>query len=268
MAVSIDTVYQRVQALVNKEQRGYLTPTEFNLFANKAQMDIFEQYFYDSHQFKRRPGSKQNNIDPIEMLNQKIRIFKERYEILQPAWSPISQNPNGGVAINLFLPNLYSLDSVSVLVKQYNGQDVEVICPKIELEDISIIKSSPLLKPSFNRPVYYVENNDGVNSSVGLGGEAIKFLPIGDDYLAAGLALPSGIAYYTRTPNAVQWNGYNIGGAFAYNASNSVDFELHSSEQTNLVNNILKSVGISLKDPSLYQAGQVEETKDINQEKQ
>ena len=47
MAVNIDTVYQRVLAIANKEQRGYITPQEFNLFANQAQMDIFEQYFYD-----------------------------------------------------------------------------------------------------------------------------------------------------------------------------------------------------------------------------
>ena len=45
--ISIDTVYQRVLALANKEQRGYITPQEFNLFANQAQLDIFEQYFYD-----------------------------------------------------------------------------------------------------------------------------------------------------------------------------------------------------------------------------
>ena len=27
MAVSVDTVYQRVLAILNKEQRGYVTPT-------------------------------------------------------------------------------------------------------------------------------------------------------------------------------------------------------------------------------------------------
>jgi len=45
MAVSIDTVYQRVLAIANKEQRGYVTPQEFNILANQAQMSIFEQYF-------------------------------------------------------------------------------------------------------------------------------------------------------------------------------------------------------------------------------
>ena len=57
MAVSLDTVYQRVLAIANKEQRGYITPQEFNLFANQAQMDIFEQYFYDLDQFLKMPGN-------------------------------------------------------------------------------------------------------------------------------------------------------------------------------------------------------------------
>ena len=36
--VLVDRVYQRVLTLANKEQRGYITPQEFNLFANQAQM--------------------------------------------------------------------------------------------------------------------------------------------------------------------------------------------------------------------------------------
>ena len=35
MAVNIDAVYQKVLALINKEQRGYLTPQEFKLLASK-----------------------------------------------------------------------------------------------------------------------------------------------------------------------------------------------------------------------------------------
>jgi hypothetical protein len=39
MAVSVDTVYQTVLSTLNKEQRGYVTPQEFNLFAEQAQLD-------------------------------------------------------------------------------------------------------------------------------------------------------------------------------------------------------------------------------------
>jgi len=49
--ISVDSVYQKVLAIANKEQRGYITPQEFNLFAKQAQLDILEQYFYDLDQF-------------------------------------------------------------------------------------------------------------------------------------------------------------------------------------------------------------------------
>ena len=52
--VLIDTVYQKVLAFANKAQRGYINTQEFNLFADQAQMEIFEQYFYDINQFSRR----------------------------------------------------------------------------------------------------------------------------------------------------------------------------------------------------------------------
>jgi len=49
MAISVDTIYQRVLAIANKEQRGYITPQEFNLLANQAQMSIFQSYFFDKN---------------------------------------------------------------------------------------------------------------------------------------------------------------------------------------------------------------------------
>ena len=79
MAVSIDTVYQRVLTLANKEQRGYITPQEFNLLANQAQMEIFEQYFYDIDQYRRRPNNNHAYSDILSNLEEKISHFK-RYD--------------------------------------------------------------------------------------------------------------------------------------------------------------------------------------------
>ena len=76
MAVNIDTVYQKVLAIANKEQRGYITPQEFNLFADHAQLDIFEQYFYDINQFGRLKGNSTEYSDMITILEEKIAIFK------------------------------------------------------------------------------------------------------------------------------------------------------------------------------------------------
>ena len=77
MAVSIDRVYQKVLAFANKEQGGYITPQEFNLFANQAQMDIFEQYFYDLNQFRRLPGNDTVYADMVNILEEKISVHEE-----------------------------------------------------------------------------------------------------------------------------------------------------------------------------------------------
>ena len=74
--INIDSVYQTVQALANKEQRGYITPQEFNLYANQAQMDIFEQYFYDLNQFSRIPGNDTRYADMVTTLEEKIALFE------------------------------------------------------------------------------------------------------------------------------------------------------------------------------------------------
>ena len=78
MAVNVNTVYQRVLAITNKEQRGYLTPQEFNTIANQAQLDIFEQYFYDLNQFSRIPGNQTEYSDMVEILEEKISLFEKQ----------------------------------------------------------------------------------------------------------------------------------------------------------------------------------------------
>ena len=78
MAVSVDTVYQRVLAIANKEQKGYITPQEYNLLANQAQMQIFESYFFDKN-FRNRmepnadPETSETDID--NLLSRKLAPF-------------------------------------------------------------------------------------------------------------------------------------------------------------------------------------------------
>ena len=94
MAINIDTVYQRVLALANKEQRGYITPQEFNLLANQAQMGIFEEYFHHLNQYLRNPGNNSNFSDSLDYIEDKISMFEvERV--------PIEYVP----AFNLWLPD-------------------------------------------------------------------------------------------------------------------------------------------------------------------
>ena len=76
MAVNIDTVYQKVLMFANKEQRGYITPQEFNLFADQAQLEIFEQYFYDMNFYLLKLGNSKEYSDIRDNLNEKIAVFE------------------------------------------------------------------------------------------------------------------------------------------------------------------------------------------------
>jgi hypothetical protein len=55
MAINVNTVYTTVLSILNKEQRGYITPDEFNKLATQVQLDIFENYFEDLNQQLRVP---------------------------------------------------------------------------------------------------------------------------------------------------------------------------------------------------------------------
>ena len=73
MSVSIDRVYGTVLTLVNKEGLGYITPQEFNLYANQAQMEIFEKYFYDEYREAAKPNLPATYYR--DNLTEKIAIF-------------------------------------------------------------------------------------------------------------------------------------------------------------------------------------------------
>ena len=44
---SVNRVYSALKDLVNKDQRGFVTPAVFNSFASVAQMNIFNKLFED-----------------------------------------------------------------------------------------------------------------------------------------------------------------------------------------------------------------------------
>ena len=72
MAINVNTVYQTVLTILNKEQRGYMTPDEFNNVATQVQLEIFEKYFEDLNQQIRVPQTDMNYADRVENIDEKI----------------------------------------------------------------------------------------------------------------------------------------------------------------------------------------------------
>ena len=77
MPVNIDTVYQKVLTLTSKEQRGYLTPQELNLIADKAQSEIFDNYFHDMKTAFYKSKTDKTHADDMELIKARILIKKK-----------------------------------------------------------------------------------------------------------------------------------------------------------------------------------------------
>ena len=90
MAVNINEVYKRVLAIANKEQRGHITPLEFNNLATQVQLEIFEQYFYDINLQSRKPGNSTEFSDHLKILEEKIAPFRVNDQTLFSATELVS----------------------------------------------------------------------------------------------------------------------------------------------------------------------------------
>ena len=230
--VSIDTIYQRVLTLANKEQRGYITPQEFNLYANQAQMDIFEQYFYDLNQFLRTPGNSTNHADMVDILEEKIGLFEA---------SNVDVTYDGGGTI----PNeVYRLSTV-----RYNNNGKHILVERVSEKELRMMSLGPLTKPSNSNPVYVLKGN------------SIYLHPISP----ASFSIT-----YIKKPKKANWTYILVGEKALYNksASDHQDFELHPSEETELVLKILSLAGITLQDDGMYQIASSEDNQNRQQEKQ
>ena len=242
MAISIDTVYQRVLATTNKEQRGYITPLEFNLLANQAQLDIFEQYFYDLNQTKNKEKQLNKSIEDEEVsfsdieatIRRKMKDFKSISSVA------------GGTTF----PSNYKIGKIFA-----GGYRARLVG---ENEWYNLIRSRFHKHGLRYNPIYK-------NSTTNVGDIQV----MGWDTITSTITqLITGVSCEVITmPIKVEW-GYDVIAEKAlYNASRSVNFQLHASEETNLVIKILELAGVIIQDPGIIQYADQEGTKKTQLEK-
>ena len=247
MAVSIDTVYQKVLAFANKEQRGYITPQEFNLFAGQAQMEIFEQYFYDKNQFGRVPGSNYAYSDTVTNLEEKIQLF-ERYDQLADV-----HNDWGDINLTTGFPNLYRIGMVRV---DYKTEPHFQVAEEIQLNELNKYGTSPLGKWLKARPVYTRYSFSS--------GKNLKVYP----YPSSDPTIDRVLITYIQKPSKPNWGYVVVNDKPLYNSNASTDFEVHASEESELVYRILAFSGIAIEKPQLTQVAMGLEGAKQQQEKQ
>ena len=202
MAVNIDTVYQTVLAIANKEQRGYLTPQEFNLMASRAQREIFEQYFYDINKFSRIPGNSTEFSDMLYILEEKVapfrvndvlltstvKPFEDTFEVDIAGWTEVAasngtivheapssaNNYNGGLKIDVDANAAHGTESATLSLASDTKYKVEwqiTSVNSINSYAVSIIDTSTTISSfDISDPelgtfsyTFYVGNSDGAS---------------------------------------------------------------------------------------------------------
>ncbi len=219
MAISVDTVYKTVLLILNKEQRGYMTPDEFNKIGSQVQREIFEAYFEDLNQQLRIPQSDVEYSDRVAITDEKIAEFKVEGN---------ATHTQDGI---FTLPSdLYRLGSLTF--EDTNKFPVEI--QRVGRADFYNIRKSPLTAPTTTHPIYLYEDNKA-------------------------LVYPTSITskiktQYVKKPNDINW-AYTTGslGQLVYDSANSIDFELHNSERTEVVLKVLLYQGVVIRDPQIVQ---------------
>ena len=75
--LNVNTVYTTVLTILNKEQRGYLTPDEFGKVAAQVQLEIFEKFFEDYNQLLRMPKTDVEFASRIDHMREDFQIFEK-----------------------------------------------------------------------------------------------------------------------------------------------------------------------------------------------
>jgi hypothetical protein len=254
MAVSIDDVYKTVLLILNKEQRGYITPPEFNKLSQQVQLEIFEKYFEDFNQQFRVPQNNSEYGNRLDNLDEKMSIFKD----------DVTLN-----FINLFPATSYWTTPSSVyfigdLYFQNETTGRSYLIERVDPGEAILRNNSNYTRPTSIHPIY---TQQGAFAG---GGEPTRINLYGPN--PNTFNLNSIRAICIRKPNAPIW-GYNViaagqpgAGAYTNDPLTTIDFELHPEEQTNIVMQILMYAGVVIRDPQIVQnAAQMINQEQVNE---
>jgi len=216
--MTIDEIYRTVRLIANKEQRGFLKPTEFNLLADRAQMEIFTQRY---HNPKQPSLNAFESYSTTQKVADDLRTFVA-YDIA------LAFNGNNDAWD-------YPDDYIHILTLSIDGIEVEIINEDKLLKRVN----SAILAPSVEHPIgvqqrngFVIYNGDGGNITVPATQGVVR-------------------ATYLIRPTRPLWAYEEINGNPIYNPSNSTDLELPEQTHNEAVMKILGYLGIHIREGDL-----------------
>tara|TARA_R100001594_G_scaffold771_6_gene3126 strand:+ start:950 stop:1738 length:789 start_codon:yes stop_codon:yes gene_type:complete len=248
MAVNVDTVYKTVLYILNKEQRGYITPDEFNKLGTQVQLEIFESYFESLTQQLRVGGNSSDYADRVKKLQEKIDRFfaSEALTVTQGLgeyWAVANLTTLGsGNAVH----RLGNIEYTEHRDAAISVNELPVQLEEVTQQEFNLARRSKLTRPSSTWPMFYIVDT------------FVRILPA--NVTSAVIPRKTYTINYIRKPLPPIWD-YTVGavGQYVFDpvggaGSTSRNFEIDSTDQTDIILKILQYCGVIIRDPQIIQA--------------
>lgn len=235
---SVNSVYSLVKDIANANQRGFITPSQFNEFAINAQQQVFQEILssYDAELIKRKRGVSHSKgaFNSLEQIQDMLRpLLKYNVSLMN-------------VSANVFsLPSDYSYH----ISTQVEGVTASVTPP--EKANVSI--NSFLAAPKITSPICVLQ------------GSQVTLYPAtidsGDDVTMTYYKYPQGSVPATglASTSNPSWSFTTVSNVAIYNPTNSIDFELPKALEYRLAEKILIMSGINMRDTEMVGYAQFQE---------
>ena len=232
---SVYSVYTILKNLANKDEKGFVTPQNFNTFAPIAQQNVVNSLFkaFDTINVTNNRGAD-SSID----VNSTKRIREDLNSSFYK--SAVVAGVSGAFAVPSDFMRLISIKS--------GATPVDILYDNYKLDKILI---NDMSKPSATAPIALLDGN-------------IRVYPITVTSIT--------VSYYKKPQGKLATNGsktianprfgYTVtSGKEIYSAASSIDFELPDHYVPQLVSELAKMIGVNLSDADIYNYGNQEQSK-------
>jgi hypothetical protein len=242
----INSVRNTVLAVLNKNNYGYVSPSDFNLYAKQSQLEIFEEYFSQYNKTINAENARMSGTsyaDIRKSIEECIEIFSQTSTLTQvaPGSNRFYLPSLTTTGFDYFLINKVLCYDASGPTRVFKGE-----AEKVNHSQITMLVNSLLTTPTEQYPAYVQE------------GGIMTVYP-------STINLPSEVdAQYFRYPKDPKWTYITLASGepvFDQSQPDYQDFEVPFEDEYKLVSKILQYCGMSIREIQVAQFGAVEEQK-------
>lgn len=233
---SVREVYNALKDIANKDQRGFVTPTEFNSFAPIAQANVFNAMF---KRMTNVNAMRKRGIDPgrdksgLKQLKEDMAMFSKTSPVIDRTSGAHFPKPDDLARI------IYVKTAGSLLL----GENTSITIPvEYDEEKLEYVLNSNLSKPSETSPVAFLDDEIEVYP------KSLKKINVRYYKQPEGLNPTTG----ARTASTPKFGFTTLNNKETYDASTSVDFELPEHYIPEIVEEMARLIGINLRDTNIY----------------